>query len=130
MIYTNSITHPKMISNVNGNIELDKLSTSINRSIALILLTAKGEMFFNPEFGSNLRYYMFDSINDLLIESLTIEIVNSITQWESRIKVTKDNINIEQVDDRLKIHITYTLTNSNMTGETDVFTPIPLPKEI
>ena len=130
MIYTNSITHPKMISNVNGNIELDKLSTSINRSIALILLTAKGEMFFNPEFGSNLRYYMFDSINDLLIESLTIEIVNSITQWESRIKVTKDNINIEQVDDRLKIHITYTLTNSNMKGETDVFTPIPLPKEI
>lgn len=130
MIYTNSITHPKMISNVNGNIELDKLSTSINRSIALILLTAKGEMFFNPEFGSNLRYYMFDSINDLLIESLTIEIVNSITQWESRIKVTKDNINIEQVDDRLKIHITYTLTNSNMEGETDVFTPIPLPKEI
>ena len=130
MIYTNSITHPKMISNVNGNIELDKLSTSINRSIALILLTAKGEMFFNPEFGSNLRYYMFDSINDLLIESLTIEIVNSITQWESRIKVTKDNINIEQVDDRLKIHITYTLTNSNMMGETDVFTPIPLPKEI
>ena len=130
MIYTNSIKHPKIISNTNGNVELDELASSINRSIALILLTAKGEMYFNPEFGSNLRYYIFNYMNDLLKESLITEIINSINQWENRIQLTKDNINIEQQDDRLKIHIIYTLTNSNMTGETDVFTPIPLPKEL
>ena len=76
MIYTNSIKHPKIISNTNGNVELDELASSINRSIALILLTAKGEMYFNPEFGSNLRYYIFNYMNDLLKESLITEIIN------------------------------------------------------
>lgn len=130
MLYTNSIKHPKLISNVNGNVELDSIESSINRSIALILLTAKGELFFNPEFGSDLRLYVFESVNDLVVEALTSEIINSINRWESRIQVDKDNISIEQADDRLKIHISYTLTNSNIVGETSIYTPIPLPKEL
>lgn len=130
MLYTNSIKHPKLISNINGNVDLDNIESSINRSIALILLTAKGELFFNPEFGSNLRFYIFEYVTDLVTETLTNEIVDSINRWENRIQINKNNINIEQADDRLKIHISYTLTNSNITGETNVFMPIPIPKEL
>lgn len=130
MLYTNSITHPKMISITNGNVDIDKLDTSINRSIALILLTGKGEVFGNPEFGSNIRKFLFDNYNDNLKELIIDEIIDSVSKWEDRIIINRSDISIEQEDLTLKIHISYTLTNSNIRGDTDVYTPINFPKEV
>ena len=130
MLYTNSITHPKMFSLNNGNTELDKLSSSINRSIALILLTAKGEAFGNPEFGSDLRKFLFEYITDITKELIADEIVNAVSQWEKRVVIDRSNITIEQDDMTLKITISYTLTNSNMMGDTVIYTPINYPKEV
>lgn len=130
MLYTKSLTHPKMFSIINGNTELDSLLVSINRSIALILLTAKGELFGNPDFGSDLRKYVFDSMTPSLEEMLKTEILQSILNWESRIKLELEDIALEQVSDHLKIHISYTLTNSNIEAETDILTPIKAPQEV
>jgi hypothetical protein len=130
MLYTNSITHPKIFSITNGNTGLDTLSTSINRSISLILLTAKGEVFGNPEFGSDIRKYLFEYITDTTKELIIDEIMNSVSMWEPRIILERNNITIEQDDMTLKIHISYTLTNSNIMGNTDVYTPINYPKEV
>lgn len=130
MLYTNSITHPKIFSIINGNTGLDTLSTSINRSISLILLTAKGEVFGNPEFGSDIRKYLFEYITDTTKELIIDEIMNSVSMWEPRIILERNNITIEQDDMTLKIHISYTLTNSNIMGNTDVYTPINYPKEV
>ena len=130
MLYTSSITHPKMFSVINGNTDIDKLDTSINRSIALILLTAKGEVFGNPEFGSDIRKFLFESYNDNLKELIIDEIIDSVSKWEDRIIINRSDISIEQEDLALKIHISYTLTNSNIRGDTDVYTPINFPKEV
>jgi hypothetical protein len=130
MLYTNSITHPKMFSLTNGNTGLDSLDVSINRSISLILLTAKGEVFGNPEFGSDIRKFLFQNYNDNLKELIIDEIIESVSKWEDRIILSRNDITIEQNDLVLKIHISYTLTNSNIRGDTDVYTPINFPKEV
>lgn len=130
MLYTTSITHPKMFSLINGNTETDSLDISINRSIALILLTAKGEVFGNPDFGSDIRKFLFQNYTDSMRDLLIDEIVESISNWEDRIVINRSDISIEQDDLVLKIHISYTLTNSNIRGDTDVYTPINFPKEV
>ena len=130
MIYTSSIKHPKLFSITKGNTDLDKLYVSINRSIALILLTAKGELFGNPDFGSNIRMYLFNNITDLMINKLKEEIVDSITQWESRITLTTSDINIIADDTKLKINIKYNLVNSEATGSTELLTPLNIPAEV
>ena len=130
MLYTTSITHPKMFSLINGNTETDSLDISINRSIALILLTAKGEVFGNPDFGSDIRKFLFQNYTDSMRDLLIDEIVESISNWEDRIVMNRSDISIEQDDLALKIHISYTLTNSNIRGDTDVYTPINFPKEV
>ena len=130
MLYTTSITHPKMFSLINGNTETDSLDISINRSIALILLTAKGEVFGNPNFGSDIRKFLFQNYTDSMRDLLIDEIVESISNWEDRIVINRGDISIEQDDLALKIHISYTLTNSNIRGDTDVYTPINFPKEV
>ena len=130
MLYTTSITHPKMFSLINGNTETDSLDISINRSIALILLTAKGEVFGNPDFGSDIRKFLFQNYTDSMRDLLIDEIVESINDWEDRIVINRSDISIEQDDLVLKIHISYTLTNSNIRGDTDVYTPINFPKEV
>ncbi len=130
MLYTTSITHPKMFSLINGNTETDSLDISINRSIALILLTAKGEVFGNPDFGSDIRKFLFQNYTDSMRDLLIDEIVESISNWEDRIVINRSDISIEQDDLALKIHISYTLTNSNIRGDTDVYTPINFPKEV
>lgn len=130
MIYTSSIKHPKIFSITKGNTDLDKLFVSINRSIALILLTAKGELFGNPDFGSNIRMYMFNNITDLLINNIKEEIVDSISQWESRITLTTSDVNISVEDTKLKINIKYNLVNSEAQGSTELLTPLSVPSEV
>ena len=61
---------------------------------------------------------------------LADEIVDSITMFEHRVDVTNNDIKMEQVDNKLSIHITYHLKNSNVNGNTDILMPIPTPKEV
>ena len=46
MLYTNSITHPKMISITNGNVDIDKLKKRLKK--ILILLTMRLQNKQNP----------------------------------------------------------------------------------
>jgi phage baseplate assembly protein W len=130
MLYTTSIRLPKLFSVEEGNTQIDTNFSSINRSIALILLTGKGEFFGHPDFGSDIKKYQFREITSEIIGLLADEIVQSITKYESRVMLTTNDIKIEQVEDRLKINISYYLRNSNLLGTADVIIPMPIPQEV
>lgn len=61
---------------------------SIDQSISLILLTAKGERVLNRDFGSKVATYLDAPINEVSL-SLSAEITQSLEQEDSRIKVSK-----------------------------------------
>jgi len=102
--FTNSIKHPKEFNIDTGKTDLIKNIESVNQSIGLILLTSKGELYGDPEFGCNLRYLLFEIKNSALEIELKEDIVNALSRYEPRIIVTGDDISIESTD-----HITYSI---------------------
>ena len=127
MLYNSSIAFPYLFSRDNEITEVDTNFTSINRSIALILLTGKGELVGNPAFGSNLKRYQFSEVTEDVKALLTDEIIQSVMEFENRIVLNNSMIDISQSGDRVHIRIGYMLKNSSLTGVTDVIYPINIP---
>lgn len=88
---------------------------SINNSIRNILLTQKGTMPGKPKFGSDLHKILFNQIDHITTDLLTVYIKSSIIEFEPRVKV--NNIEIKTIDEynRIVADITYTY---NINGNT------------
>jgi phage baseplate assembly protein W len=63
------------------DLSLDFNEDSVKHSIKNIILTSRGERFFNPLFGCGLNNYLFEPITQELIKN---EIQSSIKQFEPR----------------------------------------------
>lgn len=130
MLYNTSIQFPYLFSLLSGNTQLDTNFDSINRSIALILLTGKGEVFGNPEFGSDIKRYQFQEMTPAVQQLLADVIIDAITKNENRIDINNKDIQMEQVEDKLYIKLSYALRNSNLNGVANVIVPLPTPEEV
>lgn len=125
MIYTKSIRYPLTFDTVSGKTELDSTTISINRCIGLILLTGKGELLGDPDFGCRLYEMLFEQYSDVTEREIKTEIVESIRTYEKRITVSENNISITHIEDTdrnaYKITISYVVKNSPKQQETTVY---------
>ena len=119
MLFSNSIRFPNMFDLTNGNTATEGDFTSINRCIALILTTAKGELLMNPDFGCSLYEQLFNVVDEELWTSVKSSIVDSITRFETRVTLTTQDIEITRLDTpktAFNININYKVVNSDLTN--------------
>lgn len=66
-----------------------------------LLLTRKGERIMQPEFGTDLQYYLFEQITDELEfqEKLIGEIRSALTFWMPYVSIQDVNVNTNPVQD-------------------------------
>jgi len=78
-------------------------------NIVNLLLTHKGERFMQPDFGTNLRRYLFQPNNNQLKGELRSEIIDAITFWLPYVSIQNLTIenSIENID-QYKINISLT----------------------
>ena len=120
MLFLNSIKFPNIFNVYNGNTDTEKEFTSINRCIALILTTAKRELFMEPDFGCTLYEQLFSPAIEDLLDQVKSDIVATITKYEKRVETSVDRITIEKVADfptTYHINIAYNIKNSELTNE-------------
>ena len=55
----------------------------------------KGEKWTNPEFGSNLPYYVFQPLDDLTIEAITQDVYDVVTN-DPRFEMTEEQVSVNQ----------------------------------
>jgi phage baseplate assembly protein W len=73
------------------------------------ILTNPGERFFNPNYGSGIRQYLFENIDNL--ESIEEKLAQGITQNVQNIRVNA--VNAFQDNNSLYITIDYNINNIN-----------------
>jgi len=95
----------------------------IKSNLINLLLTDTGERVMNPNFGTNLKRFLFEGITDNNLETLKDNILNSILSYISEITVTNitlvpntDNnlvdltieyyLNISQTPDQVTVQFT------------------------
>lgn len=118
MVFTTSINHPKEFSVISGVTDLATEIDSINQSIRLILTSARGELFGDPNFGSRLHEYLFDYSGEALYNLLKSEIASVLNSQESRVTVFEDDISFKEDGTSLTIDIKYTIRYTNHSSET------------
>lgn len=56
-------------------------------NIKNLLLTMKGERYMLPDFGTNIRKFLFENMSDDLLDDLRIEVINDINKWVKGIEI-------------------------------------------
>ena len=75
------------ITNV-GGIKVKVDNEVLVQSVRTILSTVPGERLMMPLFGSNLKYVLFDPMDEITENVIATEIADAINNWEDRITVT------------------------------------------
>lgn len=123
MLFKSSLKFPNMFDLTIGDTNLDNTYTSINRCLALLLTSAKGELLGDPDYGCTLYERLFNNYTITQKDIIISEIIEAINKYEKRITVNNTDINIESDpnnDHRYMIHIKYSLKNSDIPSETYV----------
>jgi phage baseplate assembly protein W len=85
-----------------------KNENAIARSVRNLVLTEKGERFFNNLLGSGVTRLLFESIDDITASSIKDEISNTIQNYEPRVDLI--GVDVSPNYDNLEFNVTIRYT--------------------
>ena len=88
---------------ITGDVSLKKEVQAVKQSVLNILLTNRGELPFDPEFGSDIRKQLFENFDPITEQLLSDQIRSALRNYEPRVRVL--NINIDGKPNRNSIDI-------------------------
>jgi phage baseplate assembly protein W len=102
---------------------------AFSSDLLLLLLTQKGERYYEPDYGTNLLKYIFEPNDVLTATDVEQEIKNTVAAYIPALKITKVTFNWN-VDDngqpisenQVNVNIQFTYTEDTFTenGEVDL----------
>ena len=102
---------------------------ALSSDLLLLLLTQKGERYYEPNYGTNLLKFIFEPNDNLTAGDVEQEIKNTVAAYIPNLKINKINFNWN-VDDNgqpisenqlnITIQFTYTEDNFSENGEVDL----------
>lgn len=81
-MFTSFSVHPEL-----HDLVIRRNEDSVKQAIVNLILTNKYERPFNPNFGCNLRKYLFEPMNSFTASSIENEIKMSIENYEPRVRL-------------------------------------------
>ena len=72
---------------VTDDLVVSRDASAIKQAIVNLLLTNKGEKLFNPNYGSDIRSYLFEPLDYGTATQIIGNIKHVITKWEPRIEI-------------------------------------------
>ena len=80
-------------------------------------LTNKGERYLNPNFGSDIRLFLFDNISEDKLTGIKARITKELKIYFPRVKTSVFEITAEPDRNTLRLYIKYEILNSNIEDE-------------
>jgi len=89
----------------------------INQCIYIILTTQKGSVPHRPTFGSDIFKYIDYPVQEA-IPNIIREVIDVITEWETRVEISQVTAGLDEANVRIKIE--WNLVDSDITSATEV----------
>ena len=77
---------------VTNDLVVSRDASAIKQSIVNLLLTNKGERPFNPDYGSNIRSYLFEPLDYATAGQVSASIEGTLAEFEPRIDVLSKRV--------------------------------------
>jgi len=91
-----------------------KNQTAIARSVKNIVFTQPGEKFFDEDFGSRVSRFLFENINPVTASNIRDEIVQSILNYEPRVKLVSVKLNPDYDSNAFNATIIYKIIGADV----------------
>ena len=107
---TYGVNFPFYNSNNGDYLQLTpSIEAEVKSDLIHLLLTRKGSRYFLPDFGTNLYQYIFEPLDEVIIQKIEDEINNAVEKYIPNLQINKINItqfynNIDYVADDKKQH--------------------------
>ena len=98
---------------VTDDLVVSRDASAIKQAIVNLLLTNKGEKLMNPEYGSNIRSYLFEPLDYGTASQITGNIRYTIDRWEPRISVLNINATPNFDDNGFDVDMTYEIRGTD-----------------
>ena len=76
---------------------------AVKQSVRNILLTRRGEKFFDPDFGGSLTEFLFELFDPIVEAEMEERIINTLRNYEPRVKVL--NVDITDLSHRNALNL-------------------------
>ena len=86
-----------------------KNETAIARSIRNLVLTDRGERFFNNDLGSRVNSILFESLDDISASAARDEIESTINLFEPRVNLISVDVEPDYDTNELNVTIRYSI---------------------
>lgn len=97
-----------------GSIAMVSGAEDIDRSIVMVLSTAKGERLMRPQFGCAIWDQLFEPINANTLGLMNQAVRDAVGQWEPRVDLEEVDTRSDDADlGRVLIDITYRIRATN-----------------
>jgi len=77
----------------------------LKNDLLQLLLTAPGERVMRPTYGSPIRPFLFENMDQANLDTLRTNIEQAIKQFENRIKTTSVEVTPDEDNNRLDIKV-------------------------
>ena len=104
-----------------GDVATVKDAVSVKRGIKNVLLTAPFERLYQPTFGSGVKTILFEPMTPLAEQRLSDACADAIEAWEKRASVIDITVISEEEYNRYRVAIKFSINNSLVTEQVDVF---------
>ncbi len=104
---------PPAFDKASLNLALNEGVDNINQSIRLLLKTEKGSRSFMPEYGSDLRRFLFRRIDASRAQEIVVAVKNLLMNSEPRIEVLDVKVVLANNASLLEIQVSYAIRQTN-----------------
>ncbi len=94
---------------------------AIKADLLHLLLTNKGERLYLPDFGSDLKKYIFEPNDSITHEEIRDNLNDSIEKYIPNLIVNSINFSNNEVEELIIVELTYTVTDGTFQS-TDTVT--------
>jgi len=106
--FTNFDVHPD-----NRDLVIKKNEEAVKTAIRNLILTNKYERPFQPNFGSNIKKFLFDPINQITQQNIKDEITHTIETYEPRANLIEVRVTPYLDDNAYRVTIVFSIININ-----------------
>ena len=99
---------------VTDDVVVSKDNAAIKQAIVNLILTNKGERLFNPDYGSDIRSYLFEPLDYAIAGIIKKNMQLSLAKYEPRIRVTSIACVHNFEDNGLDVELTYEIRGTDV----------------
>ena len=110
---TKSFAFPKMLGHTKAKLLADK--EAVRSNMLLLLSSERNTLFGDPYYGSQLKKWLFEQSNALVVDLLIDELYTTITTFMPQVFLTRKDITIEVLKNTVvaNVHYYYVIDNTS-----------------